>query len=134
MEFRQIYIEHYPKILRFLGRLSGNHLEAEDLTQEVFIKVNEALDKFEGRSSLSTWIYTIATNTANDPFRRASFQKGSRMTLTGTYGQAKQNPNCVTCKSCTVSHFIRCHNAKTRQSKCERVLHKVKPSPTRELS
>ena len=83
MEFRQIYKEYYPKILRYLSRLSGNNLEAEDLTQDVFIKVNEALDKFEGRSSLSTWIYTIATNTANDHFRSASFQKGSRITLTG---------------------------------------------------
>jgi RNA polymerase sigma-70 factor (ECF subfamily) len=69
--------------LRYLSRLSGNKLEAEDLTQDVFIKVNESLDKFEGRSSLSTWIYTIATNTANDHFRSASFQKGSRITLTG---------------------------------------------------
>jgi RNA polymerase sigma-70 factor (ECF subfamily) len=82
MEFHQIYKEFYPKIFRYLSRLSGNNLEAEDLTQDIFIKVNEALDKFEGRSSLSTWIYTIATNTANDHFRSTSFQKGSRMTLT----------------------------------------------------
>ena len=82
MEFHQIYKEFYPKIFRYLSRLSGNNLEAEDLTQDVFIKVNEALDKFEGRSSLSTWIYTIATNTANDHFRSASYSKGSGTILT----------------------------------------------------
>jgi RNA polymerase sigma-70 factor, ECF subfamily len=81
MEFQQIYKEFYPKILGYLTRLTGNKEEAEDQTQEVFIKVNEALDKFEGRSSLSTWIYRIATNTANDHFRSASFQKGAKQTL-----------------------------------------------------
>jgi DNA-directed RNA polymerase specialized sigma24 family protein len=38
MEFHQIYKEFYPKIFRYLSRLSGNNLEAEDLTQDVFIK------------------------------------------------------------------------------------------------
>jgi len=81
MEFRQIYIEYQPKILRFLTHLTGEKVEAEDLTQEVFIKVHEALPGFEGRSSLSTWIYRIATNTANDHFKSPSIQKGSKQTL-----------------------------------------------------
>ncbi len=57
MEFQQIYKEYYPKILRYLIRLFDDKNEAEDFTQEVFIKVHRSLDKFEGRSSLSTWIY-----------------------------------------------------------------------------
>jgi len=47
--------------------------EAEDLTQEVFIRVNRALDKFRGESELSTWIYRIATNAALDRLRNPSF-------------------------------------------------------------
>lgn len=81
MEFQQIYNEFYPKIVRYLGRLTDNNEEAEDMAQDVFIKVNTALDKFEGRSSISTWIYKIATNTANDRFRSVSFQKGTKQTL-----------------------------------------------------
>ena len=80
MEFQQIYKEYFPKISGYLTRLTGNKEEAEDLTQEVFIKVHGALEGFEGRSSLSTWIYKIATNTANDHFRSASNQKASKQT------------------------------------------------------
>lgn len=85
MEFQQIYKEYYPKILKYLTRLLNDKDEAEDFTQDVFIKVNEALDKFEGRSSLSTWIYKIATNLANDRFRSVSFQKGTKQTLSGDF-------------------------------------------------
>ena len=85
MDFQQVYTEFYPKIVRYLSRLTDNTEEAEDLAQDVFIKVNTALEKFEGRSSLSTWIYKIATNTANDRFRSASFQKGTKQTLSGEF-------------------------------------------------
>jgi RNA polymerase sigma-70 factor (ECF subfamily) len=49
--------------------------EAEDLTQEVFIKVNKALVDFRGESKLSTWIYRIATNAALDKLRSPSQKK-----------------------------------------------------------
>ncbi|MCP4177177.1 MAG: RNA polymerase sigma factor [bacterium] len=81
-DFKEIYKEFYPKILRYLTRVIENKDEAEDFTQEVFIKVSTNLDKFEGRSSLSTWIYKIASNLANDRFRSTSFQKGTKNTLT----------------------------------------------------
>lgn len=42
---------------------------AEDVTQEVFIKVWRALPGFDGRASLSTWIYTIARNTSLSALR-----------------------------------------------------------------
>lgn len=85
MEFQDIYKEFYPKILGYLDHLTGNKSEAEDLTQEVFIKTHNALVGFEGRSSLSTWLYTIATNTANDHFRSASYLKGTKQTISGEF-------------------------------------------------
>ncbi len=62
-EFQEIYDAFQPKILRYLTRMLGSH-EAEDLTQEVFLKVDKALGSFKGESRLSTWIYRIATNAA----------------------------------------------------------------------
>jgi RNA polymerase sigma-70 factor (ECF subfamily) len=49
--------------------------EAEDLTQEVFVKVSRALSSFRGESQLSTWIYRIATNAALDKLRDPSFKR-----------------------------------------------------------
>jgi RNA polymerase sigma-70 factor (ECF subfamily) len=52
--------------------------DAEDLTQEVFLKVSNGLGDFEGRSRLSTWIYRIATNAALDRLRSRSSREDSR--------------------------------------------------------
>ncbi len=73
LEFNRIFKEYQPKILRYLTRLTGMY-EAEDLSQEVFIKVESGLKKFRGDSKLSTWIYRIATNTAVDRMRNPSFK------------------------------------------------------------
>jgi RNA polymerase sigma-70 factor (ECF subfamily) len=74
LEFQQIYEDFQPKILRYLTRLAGES-EAEDLTQEVFIKVNQALQNFRGESKLSTWLYRIATNAALDRARSPSYNR-----------------------------------------------------------
>ena len=68
--FQEIYDEFYGRIRYYLGQLVGDD-EAEDLTQEVFIKVHKGLDSFKGQSSLSTWIYRIATNSGLDRLRSA---------------------------------------------------------------
>ncbi len=64
-DFTAIYQEFHPRIFRYLQRLCGEE-DAADLTQTVFLKVSRSLDSFRGDSSLSTWIYRIATNTAHD--------------------------------------------------------------------
>ena len=49
-------------IYNYIRRLVVSHEDAEDVLQEVFIRVYRNLDQFRGESSLSTWIYRIATN------------------------------------------------------------------------
>ena len=71
LEFEEIYTDFRPKVQRYLTRMVGEH-EAEDLTQEVFIKISRALDAFRGESQLSTWVYRIATNAALDRLRASS--------------------------------------------------------------
>jgi RNA polymerase sigma-70 factor (ECF subfamily) len=74
LEFPRIYDTFQPKILRYLTRLIGE-AEAEDITQDVFIKVNAALPEFRGESQLSTWIYRIATNAALDRLRSQAYRR-----------------------------------------------------------
>ncbi|MBI5839695.1 MAG: sigma-70 family RNA polymerase sigma factor [Chloroflexi bacterium] len=80
LEFSKIYDTFRPKILRYVARLLSD-AEAEDVTQEIFIRVNGALKNFRGESSLSTWIYRIATNAALDRLRSPSFQRAGQFVL-----------------------------------------------------
>ncbi len=77
LEFKTIHDTFRPKIHRYLTRLVGES-EAEDLTQEVFVRVSRALRTFRGESQLSTWIYRIATNAATDKMRSPSFRQDVR--------------------------------------------------------
>ncbi len=79
-EFDAIHRSYRPKIVRYLARFVGEH-EAEDLAQEVFVRVARGLPAFRGESRLSTWIYRIATNAAFDRLRG-----GTSLRMTGTGG------------------------------------------------
>lgn len=72
-DFKAIHASFRPRIHRFLTRLVGQN-EAEDLTQEVFVRVSRALPDFRGEAKISTWIYRIATNVATDRLRSRSFE------------------------------------------------------------
>ena len=61
---------HSPALNRLLVRLLGNEQDAEDALQESFLNAFRAIDNFEARSSLSTWLYRIAYNTAMMRLRR----------------------------------------------------------------
>lgn len=67
-EFMAIHEGFRPKILRYVTRLVGER-DAEDVTQEIFLKVSEGLKQFRGEATLSTWIFRIATNAALDWLR-----------------------------------------------------------------
>ncbi len=79
-DFSKLHELYQPRVFRYLVRLVGTH-EAEDLTQEVFMKVSQALSTYRGESQLSTWIYRIATNVAMDRLRSPSFQRTARIRL-----------------------------------------------------
>lgn len=66
--FDDIHKAYRDRILRYTARLVCES-EAEDLTQEVFVRISKALGTFRGDSQLSTWIYRIATNVAMDRLR-----------------------------------------------------------------
>lgn len=72
-DFRSVHDEFRPKVLGYLrGFLAES--EVEDAAQEVFQKISRSLDSFRGDSSLSTWVYRIATNTALDRIRSNPFK------------------------------------------------------------
>jgi len=64
LEFANLVEAYSGKIYRLAIKMLKNQQDAEDILQETFIKAYKALPRFEGRSSLATWLYRIATNEA----------------------------------------------------------------------
>lgn len=77
LDFQTVYATFQPKVHRYLSRML-DETEAEELTQEVLTKVAKSLKDFRGEAQLSTWVYRIATNTALDRLRSASFKQRQR--------------------------------------------------------
>jgi len=76
-DFEKLHTRYRPKIHRYLCRLAGEN-EAEDLCQEVFVKVERNLTSFRNEAQLSTWLYRIATNSFYDRLRSPSFKQKSK--------------------------------------------------------
>lgn len=81
-DFERIHREFRPVVFRYLQRLAGDR-DAEDLTQEVFMKISRGLRDFRNDSQLSTWIYRIATNAALDRLRSPDFIQPERQEAIG---------------------------------------------------
>lgn len=62
--------ENYPMVRAICWRILNNRADAEDATQNALLSVARRIDTFDGKSSISTWIYRIATNAALDELRR----------------------------------------------------------------
>ena len=63
-EFARIVEEYSPMVYRLGLKMLNNPQDAEDILQETFIKAYKHIHSFDGRSSVSTWLYRIATNEA----------------------------------------------------------------------
>ena len=59
-------------------RFVGNHEDASDLAQDVFIRAYRGLRKFKGQASLGTWLYRIAVNVSPEQGRREDAEAGAR--------------------------------------------------------
>ena len=77
MRFKDVVDEHQRSIYRLALQLTGHHQDAEDLMQDVFIKVHANLDAFRGEASLKSWINRITINTYLNKRRKkaVSFMK-----------------------------------------------------------
>ena len=62
--FMQLVQEYSPGMLRVARMFVSSRAVAEDVVQDAWVGVLNGIDRFEGRSSLKTWIYRILTNTA----------------------------------------------------------------------
>ncbi len=61
--------QHRPSLTAYCYRMLGSPFEAEDAVQETFLRAVRAIDRFEGRAAMATWLHRIATNVCLDMLR-----------------------------------------------------------------
>jgi RNA polymerase sigma-70 factor (ECF subfamily) len=74
VHFAELYNRYFQRIYSFVYTRMRNHAETEEVVQETFLAVFRSFERYRGQSSLLSWIYGIAKNTANNSIRRAKSQ------------------------------------------------------------
>ncbi|HBZ72764.1 MAG TPA: hypothetical protein DEP35_24745 [Deltaproteobacteria bacterium] len=69
-DFNQLYERYFQRVYTFAYVRVRNHADAEEIVQETFTAVFRSIDAYRGQSSLLSWVYGIAKNTANSHLRR----------------------------------------------------------------
>jgi RNA polymerase sigma-70 factor (ECF subfamily) len=69
-QFEAMVKEHQAAVFRMLLRLTGSRDRVEDLAQEVFLRLFRGLEHFRGEAAISTYIYRIVVNVAQDEWKR----------------------------------------------------------------
>ncbi len=73
--FSALIERHYDFIFRVAWRLTGNRAEAEDLAQEVCVRVGRAIGTFRGQGALTTWLYALTLNAVRDLARKSARER-----------------------------------------------------------
>lgn len=73
--FGEIYRRYHRIVYSLCLRMTRNQAEAEDLTQEVFLKIFRKLASFRGEAALATWIHRVTVNGVLMHFRRVSARR-----------------------------------------------------------
>jgi len=70
--FTQLMSRYEKRVINYVYRITHRYEDAHDLTQEIFVKVYLALDRYDPKYQFSTWLFRIAQNSAIDALRKKS--------------------------------------------------------------
>jgi len=71
-QFSVLVARYEKRVINYVYRITHRYEEAHDLTQEIFVKVYLALDRYDAKYQFSTWLFRIAQNSAIDALRKKS--------------------------------------------------------------
>lgn len=119
-QFLETFTNIRPQLRSYLLRMTASQADTADILQETWIKANDNLESFQGKSSLKTWIFSIATNLAKDNLRyrnrwteevtdickeaalsnRSFFQEAMQIRQTSTQGNFEIREHIAFCYTC----------------------------------
>jgi RNA polymerase sigma-70 factor (ECF subfamily) len=79
--FNEIVLRYKNKVYNYIFRMVHSALDAEDLTQETFVRAYLSIRSFQSRASLNTWLFRIATNLCIDYSRKTKKIQGMTTSL-----------------------------------------------------
>ena len=71
-DFEELYRRHFRRVYALCMRMMGNPVEAEDMTQEVFLQLFNKIGMFRGESAFTTWLHRMTVNQVLMHFRKKS--------------------------------------------------------------
>ena len=74
-----VFASHHDRIYRYLSRLVRNPAEAEELTQETFLRAHRRLESLRDPAALTAWLYRTATHAAYDRFRESLMRPAAQL-------------------------------------------------------
>ncbi|NYF92130.1 sigma-70 family RNA polymerase sigma factor [Tunturiibacter empetritectus] len=81
LTFEQLVRDHQAMVFRTLLRLTGSREHLDDLAQDVFLRLYRALPSFRGEALITTYLYRIAVNVAQDEWKRRRRDDRSHVSL-----------------------------------------------------
>lgn len=78
-EFEELYMTYRSRVWSICLRMTGNPDDAEDLTQETFLRLFQKLDTFRGESAFYTWLRRLTINVVLLRFQKASWRRETSM-------------------------------------------------------
>jgi RNA polymerase sigma factor (sigma-70 family) len=113
--FEQVVRDHQQMVFRTLTRLTGHTDNVDDLAQDVFLRLYRALPSFRGEALVSTYLYRITVNVAQDEWKRRqridrknislSEEHGDRQGSTWTWEERLEDPTPNALQSLEHSEF-----------------------------
>ena len=89
--FEQVVRDHQQMVFRTLARLTGRNDNIDDLAQDVFLRLFRALPSFRGEALVSTYLYRITVNVAQDEWKRRKRIDRTHVSLSEERGRSEDS-------------------------------------------
>lgn len=93
--FAELVARHEKRLWNFVRRFVADSATAEDLLQEVFLRVVRSAAEWQPSAKFSTWLYTVARNLCTDNARRGAFRKADSLDQTPGASRDESGPHRI---------------------------------------